>query len=60
MWIKENQEHFRQTELQRMLNDIKTEKESYDALIIYKLDRLSRDSMGLAYIIKILQQKNIK
>lgn len=47
-------------ELQRMLNDIKTEKEYYDALIIYKLDRLSRDSMGLAYIIKILQQKNIK
>lgn len=47
-------------ELQKMLYNIKHSEMKYDALIIYKLDRLSRDSMGLAYIIKILQQNNIK
>lgn len=31
----------------------------YDALIIYKLDRLSRDNLNLAYIVKFLTQNNI-
>lgn len=31
----------------------------YNALIIYKLDRLSRDNLNLAYIVKFLTQNNI-
>lgn len=48
-------------EMQRLLKNIESGRKIYDALIVYKLDRLARNNGDLIYILNIIMRKhNIK
>lgn len=53
-------EFLERPDLQRFIENVKSGKNKYSALIVYKLDRLSRDNVGLISIVKILHKYNIK
>lgn len=46
-------------ELQKMMSNIKHNPESIDAVIVWKLSRISRDNADLAHIVKILDKNDV-
>lgn len=46
-------------EFKKMINDINNNPENYDAVIVWKLSRISRDNADLAQIVKFLDENDV-